>query len=100
MYRLARNYDLIGDKELAIKYYNAAIAFGSNVRDYFAARSALQTALIYEERKDYIKASYYFKTAISMKDYPFKNSIDQKAKSGVYRSGMASTAVNGKKLTD
>jgi tetratricopeptide (TPR) repeat protein len=100
VYRLARNYDLIGDKELAIKYYNAAIAFGSNVRDYFAARSALQTALIYEERKDYVKASYYFKTAISMKDYPFKNSIDQKAKSGVYRSSMASTAVNGKKLTD
>jgi tetratricopeptide (TPR) repeat protein len=95
VYRIARNHDLMGDKELAIKYYNSAIAFGKNVRDYFAARSALQTALIYEEKKDYARASSYFKTALSMKDYPFKNSIDQKAKSGVYRCNVASKNSNG-----
>lgn len=95
VYRIARNHDLMGDKELAIKYYNSAIAFGKNVRDYFAARSALQAALIYEEKKDYARASSYFKTALSMKDYPFKNSIDQKAKSGVYRCNVASKNSNG-----
>lgn len=100
VYRLARNYDLMGDKELAIKYYNAAITFGKNLREYFAARSALQTAFIFEERKDYGKANTYFKTALSMKEYPYKNSIDQKAKSGVYRCSMASRATAGKKVTD
>lgn len=95
VYRIARNHDLMGDKELAIKYYNSAIAFGKYVRDYFAARSALQAALIYEEKKDYARASSYFKTALSMKDYPFKNSIDQKAKSGVYRCNVASKNSNG-----
>ena len=95
VYRLARNHDLMGDKELAIKYYNSAIAFGRNVRDYFAARSALQAALIYEEKKDYTRANNYFKTALSMKDYPYKNSIDQKAKSGVYRCKIAAKNSNG-----
>lgn len=100
VYRLARNYDLMGEKELAIKYYNAAISFGKNVHDYFAPRSALQTALIFEERKDYTKANYYYKVALSMNDYPYKNSIDQKAKSGIYRCGKASKAANGKQITD
>lgn len=100
VYRLARNYDLMGEKELAIKYYSSAISFGRDVRDYFAARSALQTALIFEERKDFNKASSYFKTALSMKDYPYKNSIDQKAKSGVYRCNLAIKAASGKQIAD
>lgn len=100
VYRLARNHDLMGDQDIAIKQYNAAIAFGRDVRDYFAARSALQAALIYEQRKDYAKAGSYFKTALSMKDYPYKNSIDQKAKSGVYRCNMALKSVSGKQLAD
>ena len=100
VYRLARNYDLMGEKELSIKYYNSAIAFGKNVRDYFAPRSALQTALIFEERKDYTKANYYYKVALSMNDYPYKNSIDQKAKSGLYRCSKASKAANEKQIGD
>ncbi|GDX44485.1 hypothetical protein LBMAG23_14620 [Bacteroidota bacterium] len=100
VYRLARNHDLMGDQDLAIKQYNAAIAFGRDVRDYFAARSALQAALIYEQRKDFAKASSYYKTAISMKEYPYKNSIDQKAKSGVYRCNMALKSVSAKQLAD
>jgi tetratricopeptide (TPR) repeat protein len=100
VYRLARNHDLMGDQDLAIKQYNAAIAFGRDVRDYFAARSALQAALIYEQRKDFAKAISYYKTAISMKEYPYKNSIDQKAKSGVYRCNMALKSVNVKQLAD
>ncbi len=100
VYRLARNHDLMGDQDLAIKQYNAAIAFGRDVRDYFAARSALQAALIYEQRKDFAKASSYYKTAISMKEYPYKNSIDQKAKSGVYRCNLALKSFNAKQLAD
>lgn len=88
VYRLARNYDLIGEKETALKYYNMSISFGSSAGAYFAARSALQSALIFEERKDYLKAASYFKTTLSVKDYPYKNSMDQKAKSGLYRCNM------------
>lgn len=100
VYRLARNYDLMGERDLAIKYYNNAISFGRNVKDYFAARSALQVALIYEERKDFTRAVEYFKTATSMKDYPYKNSIDQKAKSGIYRCNIAAKASNNRELAD
>ena len=97
VYRLARNYDLLDEKDLAIKYYTSAITFGRNVKDYFAARSALQTALIYEDRKDFTTAVTFFKTAISMKDYPYKNSIDQKAKAGVYRCNLAVRSASNKK---
>ena len=100
VYRLARNYDLMGDKNLAIKYYVSAISFGRDVRDYFAARSSLQTALIYEESKDFSKAMNFFKTALSMKDYPYKNSIDQKAKSGIYRCNVALKSIDSKQTAD
>jgi tetratricopeptide (TPR) repeat protein len=97
VYRLARNYDLMDDKDLAINYYKAAITYGKNVKDYFAARSALQTALIYEYRKDYVNAEIYFKTATAMKEYPYKNSIDQKAKAGVYRCTLARKGIANSK---
>ena len=44
-YRLARIYDLMGDKELAIKYYKSTIVKGKNLKQYFAARAALQIGL-------------------------------------------------------
>lgn len=98
-YRIGRNLDLMGDRDLAIRHYDSAIGTGRDVRDYFAARSALQAALIFEEKRDYTKANAYFKTALSMKDHPYKNSIDQKAKSGVYRCNMALKSLNGRPAT-
>lgn len=84
-YRLARIYDLMGQDDLAIKYYNSAIEKGADLTDYFAARAALQIGLIYEQKNNFSKAIQYFNTCIEMKNHAFKNSLDQKAKSGIQR---------------
>ena len=84
-YRLARIYDLMGDKDQAIKFYKSTIIKGKHLKQYFAARSALQLGLIYEERKDFVAAIEFFKNCMEMKNTAFKNSLDQKAKSGILR---------------
>jgi tetratricopeptide (TPR) repeat protein len=75
----------MGDKDQAIKFYKSTIVKGKHLKQYFAARSALQLGLIYEERKDFVAAIEYFKNCMEMKNTAFKNSLDQKAKSGILR---------------
>jgi tetratricopeptide (TPR) repeat protein len=84
-YRLGRIYDLMGQDEMAIRFYKSAIEKGMHQPEYFAARAALQTGLIYEKRNQFIKAIESFQQCIDMKDHAFKNSLDQKAKSGIQR---------------
>ena len=84
-YRLARIYDLMKDDENAIRFYKSAIEKGENLTEYFAARAALQIGLIYEHKGLFSKAIEYFNTCIAMKNHAFKNSLDQKAKSGIQR---------------
>ena len=84
-YRLARIYDLMGDKDQAIKFYKSTIFRGKHLKQYFAARSALQIGLIYEELKDYSTAISFYTNCMEMKNTAFKNSLDQKAKSGILR---------------
>lgn len=85
LYRFARDYDLMEDKDQAMRYYMATIDMGKNLKEYFAARSALQMGLIYEERKDFTNAVKSFHACINMKNKAFKNSLDQKAKAGLLR---------------
>lgn len=84
-YRLARIYDILGEQELAIKYYKSTIQKGEGLPEYFASRSALQIGLIYEANKKFKEAIEYFNICIAMKNHAFKNSMDQKAKSGLLR---------------
>jgi tetratricopeptide (TPR) repeat protein len=84
-YRLGRIYDLMGQDELAIKFYKSAIEKGADLNDYFAARAALQIGFIYEQKSNFSKAIEYFNACINMKNHAFKNSLDQKAKSGIQR---------------
>jgi hypothetical protein len=84
-YRLGRIYDLMGQDELAIKYYKSAIEKGTGQPEYFAARAAFQTGLIYEKKSQFSKAIESYQICIEMKDHAFKNSLDQKAKSGIQR---------------
>jgi tetratricopeptide (TPR) repeat protein len=85
VYRLARIHDLMGSKEQAVKFYKTAIEVGRHLKGYYASRSALQIGLIYEERKEYGNAIVYYTTCLNMKNIAFKNSLDQKAKSGLLR---------------
>jgi tetratricopeptide (TPR) repeat protein len=84
-YRLGRIYDIMGDQEQAIKFYKSTIQKGAQLPAYFAARAALQIGLLYEANKKFKEAIEYYNICIAMKNHAFKNSMDQKAKSGILR---------------
>ena len=85
VYRLGRINDDMMQYELAIQYYNETIKLGEYSTEYYAARAALQTALIYEKRGDNVNAIKYFNLCLSMDDHDYKSSLDQRAKSGIAR---------------
>lgn len=84
-YRLGRIYDLMEQDELALRYYKSAIEKGAHQPEYFAARAALQSGMILENKSQFVKAIEFYQQCIDMKDHAFKNSLDQKAKSGIQR---------------
>lgn len=84
-YRSARIYDDLGKKDDAIRNYLIAIKMGINRKEYFAARAALQIAQIYEARGQINLAIDYYQKCLNMSDHEFKDSLDQKAKSGIAR---------------
>ena len=84
-YRLGRIYDGMGRKEEAVTAYLTTIKTGAELREYFAARAALQAGYIYEVRGDCERAVEFFQKCLSLKDHDFKNSLDQRAKAGIAR---------------
>lgn len=84
-YRVARIYDALGREEDAIRNYLIAIRIGQNRKEYFAARAALQIGQIYEQRGQKTQAITYYQQCIDMDDHEYKNSLDQRAKSGIAR---------------
>jgi tetratricopeptide (TPR) repeat protein len=84
-YRLARIFDKTNKKEKAIQYYQQTIENGKNFKFYFAANSALQLGLLYEEKGDVSKAAAYYRQCLGMGDHEYQNSLDQKAKAGLSR---------------
>ena len=85
VYRAARLYDDLGDKEKAIDFYKQAIALGENRTEYFAARAALHIGNIYEKRNEKKTAISWYQRCLNMEDHDFKNSLDQRAKAGIAR---------------
>jgi len=84
-YRLGRIYDGLGRGNEAISAYLTTIKTGEHLKEYFAARAALQAGYICEQRGDRATAISYFEKCLSLKDHDYKNSLDQKAKAGVAR---------------
>ncbi|HXB93672.1 MAG TPA: tetratricopeptide repeat protein [Puia sp.] len=84
-YRLGRIYDGLGRGDEAITAYQATIRTGENLREYYAARAALQAGYIYERRGDRVKAIGLYEKCLSMQDHDYKNSLDQRAKAGIAR---------------
>jgi len=85
VYRVARIYDDIGHDDEAIKFYLLAIQIGENRTEYYAARAAIQIGMIYEKRNDKKNAIAYYQKSLDMDDHDYKNSLDQRAKSGIAR---------------
>jgi tetratricopeptide (TPR) repeat protein len=84
-YRLGRIYQQSGNQPNALKYFEITVRDGANQSWYFAENAALQSGLIYEQNKDWVNASRYFRLCLSMKNTEYKNSLDQKARLGLKR---------------
>ncbi|MES2003121.1 MAG: tetratricopeptide repeat protein [Bacteroidota bacterium] len=84
-YRVARIYDDLNRDEDAIRNYQIAIRLGEHRREYFAARAALQIGQIYEKRGQKSLAITYYQKCLDMEDHEYKDSLDQRAKSGIAR---------------
>lgn len=84
-YRLARIYDDMGRDDEALRFYRVAIKIGKTRTEYYAARSALQMGYIYEKRGQKEMAIQSFQECIDMDDHEYKDSLDQRAKSGIAR---------------
>ncbi len=84
-YRVGRIYDDLGREEDAIRNYQIAIRLGENRKEYFAARAALQIGQIYEKRGQKALAITWYQRCLDMDDHEYKDSLDQRAKSGIAR---------------
>lgn len=84
-YRAARLFEDNANADQALYYYAQTIRLGADRPEYFAARAALQTGLIYERKQQCSEAIRWFQRCLDMDDHDFKNSLDQKAKAGLAR---------------
>ncbi len=84
-YRIARINHQMKNYPKAIEHYQETLKNGYSHSFYFAANSALQLGLIYEDIGDKSKSEFYFKKCLAMRSHEYQNSIDQKAKTGLER---------------
>ena len=87
-YRMAQiKYKLNQDKEVAIKYYKKVLQLKRDkiFSNYYVPMSALQIALIYENKKNFHNAKLYFNKCLLMSDFDYERAIHQKAKLGLAR---------------
>ncbi len=84
-YRVARIYDDLGRDEDAIRNYQIAIRLGIKRKEQYAAKAALQIGQIYEKKGQKALAIVYYQKCLDMDDHEYKDSLDQKAKSGIAR---------------
>jgi tetratricopeptide (TPR) repeat protein len=85
VYRLGRIHDDLKKYDDAINYYSQAIELGKYNTAYYAARAALQIGMIKEKNGDKKSAINYYQQCLDMEDHDYKNSLDQRAKSGIAR---------------
>ncbi len=84
-YRVARIYDELGRDTEAIAAYKATIRLGEDSKEYYAARAAWQTGILYEQQGNKEEAISYYEHCLNMKNHDYKDAIDQKAKAGIAR---------------
>ena len=72
--------------EKAFEYYEKTLN-AENINDgsFFAPKSCLQIAKIYEKQGQIEKAKQYYKRCLEFGSYEYKNSMEQQAKAGLNR---------------
>ena len=84
-YRLARAYHESGNFTKAIGYYQQTIQRGKKEPYYFAAGSALQLGLLYENNGYCLKADSAYRLCLSINTPEYKTSLGEKARAGLNR---------------
>ena len=85
VYRKARVFDGLGRTAEALQNYATTIRLGEHSTSYYAARAALQSGQIYENSGNKALAIQYYQQCLNMENHEYKNSLDQRAKSGIAR---------------
>lgn len=86
-FRAGRTYEGLNQNPKAFAHYAVAYEEGGNSREQFGARSALQTALLFERNGEPEKARQWFRKTLALRNHDFQASIDQQAKAGLGRLG-------------
>lgn len=86
-YRLARIYQELNEPDKALHYYSKAIESGKALPRYFAAKSALESGKIYEQRQQIDSAANCYNRCLTFEGHEYKNGLDQKAKAALERIG-------------
>lgn len=84
-YRAGRIFQLTGNNEKALTFFNETIQRGGSLPIYFAAAAALESGNIHERQGNFEQARQFFQRCIAMPGSEQKNSIDVKAKAGLQR---------------
>ena len=87
LYRQGRVYDDLGQKNNALRLYAATIQAGRNSTEYYAARAALQSGLIHENRGNCREAAKFYQLCIDFKNHDYEESLEHRAKAGLTRCG-------------
>lgn len=82
-YRQARLFHQMMQIDQAIENYKLTIEGSADEDWYFAPNSCLQLGYIYQRQGKLDLAREYFEKALTYKGHPYKNSIDNKAKSAL-----------------
>jgi hypothetical protein len=84
-YRMGRIYQKMDKPNDAILSYKKAVALGKSTSYYYAANAALGLGEIFEERKDYNKAAFYYNQVLDMKNHEYQYSTEYDAKEALER---------------
>ena len=85
-YRLSRIQSKLNySNEIIIDNYNRVLKLNDKEINYYAPMSALQIALIYEQKNDLKNAMIFFNQCLSMSGFDYERAIHQKAKAGLER---------------
>jgi len=84
-YRLGRVTQALKNYPEAIKHYYRTFTFDPEFKSFMSCNASLQLGLIYESQNDFIEARSHFDRCLSMHPTQYKNSLHQKAKSGLLR---------------
>lgn len=86
-YRMGRITQALKNYPESLEYYENTIAVGADKPAYFACSAALNTALIYESIHNNETAKAFFEKCLTINPKEYKNSLHQKARSGLQRMG-------------